>query len=165
MNERKVIKYSKEEETLMKTACGLSLKSVTKGGGPFGCVITDASFNIIAEGHNQVILNKDPTAHAEIVTIRQACQVLNTHDLSNYKLFTSCEPCPMCLSAIYWSRITDVYYSNTRNDAKNIGFDDEYIYNELKKNINERNILLKKVDISTAKESFELWNNYQEKIF
>jgi len=152
------------EELLMKTACDLSLTSVLKGGGPFGCVITDSSFNILSQGHNQVTLNKDPTAHAEIVAIRYACKILDTHDLSNCKLFTSCEPCPMCLSAIYWSNIKDVYYCNTRNDAKKSGFNDEYIYDELKKDINERNIQLKKINISNSRESLFLWDSLQDKI-
>ena len=105
-------------QSIMNRACDLSTESVNKGCGPFGCIITDENYNILAEGHNRVTELNDPTAHAEIITIRDTCKKLNTFDLSNCILFTSCEPCPMCLSAIYWSRITNVFYSNTRNDAK-----------------------------------------------
>jgi tRNA(Arg) A34 adenosine deaminase TadA len=148
---------------LMDRACKLAVESVQKGCGPFGAIITDLSDNIIAEGHNMVTYLNDPTAHAEIMTIRSACQKLNTYDLSNYVLFSSCEPCPMCLSAIYWSRIKAVYYSNTRTDAKNIGFDDEFIYDELKKDIDERIIKLSKLDCENASSGFELWSNLLDK--
>ena len=101
-------------------------------GGPFGAVITDKQGNIIAEGNNQVLCSNDPTAHAEVVTIRKACKKLNTYDLSDYILYTSCEPCPMCLSAIIWSNIKDVYYGCTKDDAASIGFRDDAIYQYLK---------------------------------
>lgn len=152
------------EEHLMKRACELSTLSVNKGCGPFGCVITDMNYNIISEGHNRVTELNDPTAHAEIVAIREACQKINHFDLSKYRLFSSCEPCPMCLSAIYWARITHICYSNTRNDAKTIGFDDEYIYDEIKKDIPERNIKLKKVHSENALDSFHIWSNLTKKI-
>ena len=151
------------EKDLMYRACSLATISTERGGGPFGCVITDASYNIIAEGHNQVTQTNDPTAHAEVVTIRRACQILKTYDLHTYKLFTSCEPCPMCLSAIYWARIDDVYYSNTRVDAKNIGFDDEHIYDEISKNIQDRKVKLKKVGSTNSLESFTKWENLENK--
>ena len=97
-----------------------------------GCVIVK-DYNIIAEGSNEVTTNNDPTAHAEIVTIRKACKILNNFNLEGTEMYTSCEPCPMCLSAIYWSHIDKIYYGNTRVDAAKIGFDDNYIYNELSK--------------------------------
>jgi len=147
------------ESKLLEKACDLATQSIEKNSGPFGCVITDSCFNEISFGHNMVTTSNDPTAHAEIVTIRKACEKLGTFDLSGYKLFTSCEPCPMCLSAIYWSRITDIYYANTRTDAKNIGFDDEFIYDEIKKDIDERQIKLKKINLPNALESFNLWTN------
>jgi len=157
-------KTNKEIEIFyMDRACELSNISVQHGCGPFGCVITDSSYNMIAEGHNRVTELNDPTAHAEIVTIREACKQIGNYDLSSYRLFSSCEPCPMCLSAIYWSRITDIYYSNTRTDAKNIGFDDEYIYDEIAKPVDERNIILKKVESRYAMESFDLWVHMDEK--
>ena len=152
------------EQSLMKRACELSTMSVEKGCGPFGCVITDMSYNIISEGNNRVTELNDPTAHAEIVAIRNACQKTNSFDLSNYKLFSSCEPCPMCLSAIYWAKMKYVYYSNTRSDAKKIGFDDEYIYEEINKDIQERNIIFKKINSSNSLDSFNKWNNKQDKM-
>ena len=148
---------------LMKNACELASMSVEKGCGPFGCVITDSQYNIISQGHNQVTELNDPTAHAEIVTIRKACSNLNTYNLNGYKLFTSCEPCPMCLSAIYWSRIKDVYYSNTREEAKDIGFDDKYIYDEIAKDINNRNIKMQRIYTSNSLDSFKKWEQLTDK--
>jgi guanine deaminase len=144
-------------------ACDLANYSVKKGCGPFGCVITDLDYNEIARGHNMVTENKDPTAHAEIVTIRNACNKLDNYELSNCILFSSCEPCPMCLSAIYWSRIKYIYYGNTREDAKNIGFDDSFIYDEVNKDIQNRSIKMTKVNSSNCLESFELWNKLENK--
>ena len=100
-------------------------------GGPFGAVITDKEGNIIAKGNNMVLTNNDPTAHAEVTVIRKACEKLGTYDLSGYILYTSCEPCPMCLSAIIWANIKTVYYGCTREDAGNIGFRDDAIYEYL----------------------------------
>jgi len=152
------------DDSLMKQACELATLSVQKGCGPFGCIITDLDGNILAEGHNKVTELNDPTAHAEIVTIRKACEVINHYDLSNCKLYSSCEPCPMCLSAIYWARIKHVYYGNTRTDAKKIGFDDEYIYDEIKKDVDERDVKIKKVNSNNALDSFEMWTNIKDKL-
>ena len=151
------------EKKILSHANELASLSVIKGCGPFGCVITDSELNEIASGHNMVTELNDPTAHAEIVTIRKACNILNNYDLSTCKLFTSCEPCPMCLSAIYWSRIKDIYYCNTRTDAKNIGFDDEFIYDELKKDNNERLVKLIKIELPNSMNSFLLWKNKEDK--
>lgn len=107
---------------------------ISNDGGPFGAVITDKFGNIIAKGHNMVLKNTDPTSHAEIVAIRKACNKLNTIDLSNYILYTTCEPCPMCLSAIIWSNIKEVYYACTKKDADDIGFRDNDIYEFIKGN-------------------------------
>jgi tRNA(Arg) A34 adenosine deaminase TadA len=148
----------------LNKACKLASESIENNGGPFGCVITDCSFNEICCGHNMVTLTNDPTAHAEIVAIRKACKQLNTFDLTGYKLFTSCEPCPMCLSAIYWSRITHVYYANTRNDAKNIGFDDEFIYEEFTKDIQNRKIKMNRLEVADSLEHFHKWSDKQDKI-
>lgn len=100
-------------------------------GGPFGAVIVDKNNNIISIGNNRVLIDNDPTAHAEIIAIRRATQKLNTYDLSNLILYTSCEPCPMCLSAIIWSNIKDIYYAGTKKDAAKIGFRDDAIYDYL----------------------------------
>ena len=107
-------------------------EGIKKGeGGPFGAVIVDKDGNIISNGNNRVIMEKDPTAHAEISAIREACKKLNTYDLSEYILYTSCEPCPMCLSATIWANIKTIYYGCTRKDAEEIGFRDNYIYDYL----------------------------------
>lgn len=122
-------------ETLMIKANEEALKNKKNNyteGGPFGAVITDKMGNIIASSHNTVISSCDPTAHAEVNTIREACKKLGTHDLSECILYTSCYPCPMCLSAIIWANIKEVYYGNTKEDADKIGFRDDYIYNYLK---------------------------------
>lgn len=152
------------ENRLMERACELSTISVGKGCGPFGCVITDLDYNIIAEGHNMVTELNDATAHAEIVAIRAASNKVNNFNLEDYRLFSSCEPCPMCLSAIYWAKIKNVYYANTKTDAKNIGFDDEEIYEELNKKIEERKISIKKVKSDNSLDSFELWSGKRDKI-
>ena len=127
-------------------------------GGPFGAVIIDKEGNIISNGNNQVIKNNDPTAHAEIVAIREACKKLNTYDLSDYILYTSCEPCPMCLSAIIWANIKEVYYGCTKEDAGEIGFRDDMIYDYLKGN-NFNLIDLKKMD---REECLEVFKKYKE---
>ena len=116
----------------MIKAIELSIKSAETIGGPFGCVIVKEN-KIISEGSNKVTSTNDPTAHAEIVAIREACLKLNTFNLSGCELYSTCEPCPMCLSAIYWSHIDKIFYANTRDDAKNIDFDDSFIYSEINK--------------------------------
>ena len=132
------------KKKFMNRAIDLSIDNIKKQGGPFGCVIVKNN-EIIAEGVNKVTLNNDPTAHAEIVAIREACKSQNTFNLSGYELYTSCEPCPMCLSAIYWSHIERVYYGNSRQDAAKIEFDDKLIYDELNKSIHDRKIPLKQI--------------------
>ena len=123
-------------------------------GGPFGAVIVDANENIISTGNNKVLKNNDPTAHAEIVAIRNACEKLQTYDLSNYILYTSCEPCPMCLSAIIWANIKTVYYACTKEDAGNIGFRDDIIYQYLKGE-NKDLINLQQMDRNECIKAFE----------
>ncbi len=123
----------------MKKAIELSIKSVNTGGGPFGCVIVKDE-KIISEGSNKVTSSNDPTAHGEIVAIREACKKINNFSLSGCELYSTCEPCPMCLSAIYWARIDKIYYANTRKDAQKIDFDDSLIYSEFqKKNSRKKN--------------------------
>ena len=147
----------------MKRAIELSINSVKKGGGPFGCVIVKNN-NIIAEGSNEVTLSNDPTAHAEIVTIRKACKSINNFNLEGSEMYTSCEPCPMCLSAIYWSHINIIYYGNTRLDAAKIGFDDNFIYNELGKDLSIRKIPMKQIYKDEAKKAFLDWEQKVDKI-
>lgn len=128
-----------------------------KEGGPFGAVIVDKEGNIIANGNNKVLKTNDPTAHAEIVAIRKASEELQTYDLSEYILYTSCEPCPMCLSAIIWANIKKVYYGCTKKDAGNIGFRDDMIYDYLKRK-NEDLIELKELDRDECIKTFEKYS-------
>ena len=147
----------------MLRAIELSLTSVNNQGGPFGCVIVKNE-NIIAEGSNEVTKNNDPTAHAEIVTIRNACKNLNTFNLNGTEMYTSCEPCPMCLSAIYWSHIDKIFYANTREDAKKINFDDSLIYSEISKKYEDRKIPIKQILRDEALKAFEIWDKKTDKI-
>lgn len=133
-------------------------------GGPFGAVIVDKKGNIISTGNNQVIKNNDPTAHAEVVAIRNACEKLNTYDLSEYILYTSCEPCPMCLSAIIWANIKEIYYACTREDAEQIGFRDNLIYEYLKGNEKDC-IQLHKIDRDECIEVFEEYKKQNKTIY
>ena len=138
----------------MLRAIELSMISLKEDGGPFGCVIVKNN-EIISEGFNEVTNKNDPTAHAEIVAIRNACNKINTFNLKGAQMFTSCEPCPMCLSAIYWSHIDKIYYGNNRKDAAKIGFDDSYIYDELSLDINKRKIPLEQINEKEAIKAFE----------
>lgn len=126
-------------------------------GGPFGAVITDKEGNVICVESNNVLKLNDPTAHAEVLAIRKACEILKTHDLSNYILYASGFPCPMCLGAIMWANIKDVYYANSLKDAYEIGFKDDFIYDEIKNNFPKLN--LKKLDNTNA---IKLYNEYKD---
>ena len=152
-----------EKNLFMMRAIELSIESAKSKGGPFGSVIVRDN-KIIAEGSNQVTINNDPTAHGEIVAIRSACQKLNTFNLSGCDLYSSCEPCPMCLSAIYWSRIENVFYANTRIDAKRIDFDDSFIYSEINKDLENRKIKMHQMHRDEALEAFKIWENKEDKI-
>jgi len=147
----------------MKRAVELSVESVNNGGGPFGSVIVKDN-KIIAEGSNKVTSNNDPTAHGEIVAIREACKKLNNFSLNECELYSTCEPCPMCLSAIYWARISKIYYANTREDARKIDFDDSLIYTELQKNIYKRKIPMIQIMRNEALKAFELWDKKKDKV-
>ena len=147
----------------MKRAIELSENSANGTGGPFGSVIVKDE-KIIAEASNEVTFKNDPTAHAEIVAIRKACKKLNTFNLSGCDIYTSCEPCPMCLSAIYWSHINNIYYANTREDAKKINFDDSMIYSEFSKKIEDRKIPIKQMLRDDALKAFEIWDKKKDKI-
>ena len=147
----------------MTRAIELSIESVNAGGGPFASVIVKDD-KIIAEGSNKVVLTNDPTAHGEIVAIRQACKNLNNFSLSGYELYSTCEPCPMCLSAIYWAHLNKVYYANTRDDAQKIDFDDSLIYSELLKNVKKRKIPMVQMMRDEALKAFELWDKKTDKV-
>ena len=147
----------------MQKAIELSIESINSGGGPFGSVIVKGD-KIISEGMNRVTVNNDPTAHGEITAIRQACKKLNTFDLNGYELYTNCEPCPMCLSAIYWSHINKVYYANTRDDAHKIDFLDPIIYTELQKSNEEKKIQMVQMMRADGLKAFEIWDKKVDKI-
>lgn len=125
-------------------------------GGPFGCVIVKNN-EIVGEGMNEVLFSNDPSAHAEIVAIRNACKNLNDFQLTGCDIYTSCEPCPMCLGAIYWSRPENIYYAASKNDAARAGFDDEFIYEELSVDLTERSIPMKQIEREEAVRLFEQW--------
>ena len=147
----------------MNRAIELSINNIKNNGGPFGCVIVHKN-KIIAEGVNRVTSNNDPTAHAEIVAIREACKKLNTFNLKGTQLYTSCEPCPMCLSAMYWAHIDKIFYGNSRNDAAKINFDDKFIYDEFKVKMSHRKIPLVQLCSDNAITAFKLWEEEENKI-
>ena len=152
-----------EKNKFMLRAIELSIKSAETIGGPFGCVIVKEN-KIISEGSNKVTSTNDPTAHGEIVAIREACLKLNAFNLSGCELYSTCEPCPMCLSAIYWSHIDKIFYANTRDDAKNIDFDDSFIYSEINKKIEDRKIQMIQMHRDEALKAFKIWNEKVDKI-
>ena len=152
-----------EKNKFMLKAIDLSIKSAETIGGPFGCVIVKDN-KIISEGSNKVTSTNDPTAHGEIVAIREACLKLNTFNLSGCELYSTCEPCPMCLSAIYWSHIDRVFYANTRDDAKNIDFDDTFIYSEINKKIEDKKIKIIQMHRDEALKAFKIWDEKTDKI-
>ena len=148
----------------MQEAIRLSIQMMRRGkGGPFGAIVVKGN-KIVARGCNQVTSANDPTAHAEIVAIREACRRLRTFRLDDCDLYASCEPCPMCLSAIYWARIRGVFYANTRKDAGKIGFDDEKIYREIALPIRKRKLVMKQLLHSEALVAFKEWEEKADKI-
>ncbi len=152
------------DKDIMRRAIEIASERMHAGcGGPFGAVIARDG-EIIAEGYNLVTSGNDPTAHAEIVAIREACRELETFDLSGHVIFTSCEPCPMCLSAIYWARLDRIYYANDRYDAAAIGFDDSLIYEEVAKPIAERTRPSTRLPLAEARRVFRDWRDKEDKI-
>ena len=145
----------------MKIAKELSDENIkTNAGGPFGaCIVKDGK--IIGKGSNHVLCDNDPTAHAEIIAIREACKNINSYDLSGCEIYTTCYPCPMCLSAIIWANIKKVYYGNTKEDASNIGFRDECIYDFIKNMDKENNVL--ELECMDREETIKTFNEYKEK--
>lgn len=152
--------FTKEE--LMRNAIALSIENVENGGGPFGAVIAKDGV-ILSKGANRVTHNCDPTAHAEVMAIRDACKKLGTFDLSGYEIYTSCEPCPMCLGAIYWAHLDKIYYGNTKTDAKNIGFDDSFIYDEIDLKPADRKLSSQQLLSEEAMEAFKQWEVKEDK--
>ncbi len=152
-----------DQVELMRRAIALSAEALQGGGGPFGSVVSKDG-HIIAEGCNRVTSTNDPTAHAEVVAIREACNVLNSHRLNGCEIYCSCEPCPMCLAAIYWARLDRVYYANTRDDAARIGFDDAILYIELGRKGEERTIPAVRLLGAEAITAFQAWEDKPDKI-
>ena len=151
------------KEEMMRRAIVLSVDNVRNGGGPFGAVIT-RNGEVVATGVNRVTANNDPAAHAEVTAIRNAAQKLGTFDLSDCEIYTSCEPCPMCLGAIYWARLKKVYFANNKEDAKNIGFDDSFIYDEMALPREERKLPSEVLMRDEAQEAFRMWDEKKYKI-
>lgn len=147
----------------MRRAIELSIENVNNGGGPFAAVIAKDG-EIVATGVNRVTASCDPTAHAEVSAIRTATAKLKTFNLSGYEIYTSCEPCPMCLGAIYWARLDKVYYGNSKADAKEIGFDDSFIYDELALHPEQRKLPSEIVLHREALKAFEAWAAKEDKM-
>jgi len=154
--------HTEQDKEMMREAIRLADESVANGGGPFGAVIVKDG-EIIAATSNRVTLDNDPTAHAEVNCIRMACKRLGTFDLSGCTIYTSCEPCPMCLGAIYWARIDRIFYGNNRQDAADIGFDDDFIYQELARPMDNRSTPIIPILQDEALHSFRLWTEKTDK--
>lgn len=149
--------FTENQKAFMREAIRLSVENVKSGrGGPFGAVIVKNN-EIIARGVNAVTAENDPTAHAEVVAIREACKKMGTYQLEGCEIYTSCEPCPMCLGAIYWARPSKLYYGNTKADAATIDFDDHFIYDELELPLEKRKLKAFQLLPEEAKTAFELW--------
>ena len=162
MKKQETNKITEQDKMFMREAIRLANESVKNGGGPFGAVIVKDG-KIIAGRSNSVTINNDPTAHAEVNTIREACRLLDTFDLSDCVIYTSCEPCPMCLGAIYWARIGRIYYGNTRYDARDINFSDDFIYEEMERPIPQRAVPLIPLLHEEAIHTFRLWTEKADK--
>lgn len=151
------------DKELLRMAIKIAGDGIRTGAGPFGAVIT-LNGDIIASSSNRVVLDSDPTAHAEILAIRKAAGIVKSHDLSRCVLYTSCEPCPMCLGAIYWAGIKKVVYSASRHDAASAGFSDDFIYNEIALDPAERKVTFFRVKDPDAGEVFRMWENFEDRI-
>lgn len=149
-------------QELMQMAIRLSEENVLNGGGPFGAVIAKEGV-VIATGVNRVTANNDPTAHAEVSAIREACRKVKNFKLEGCVVYSSCEPCPMCLSALYWAGISKIYYANTKNDAKAIDFDDSFIYEQLSLERDDRSIPCHQMMRDEALHAFEMWRDKEDK--
>lgn len=155
--------YTAEDARFMEMAIRLSEENVDMGGGPFGAVIVRGG-QIVATGTNRVVPNNDPTAHAEVMAIRNACQALGTFQLDGCTIYTSCEPCPMCLSALYWAGVRRICYGNTKEDAKGIDFDDSFIYDQLELDYADRQIVCEHFMRNRALKAFQKWAAKSDKV-
>lgn len=153
-----------ERETLMGQAVQIAFENVRdKRGGPFGALVVKDG-QVVGRGRNEVTTSNDPTAHAEIQAIREACRHLETFQLNDCDLYTSCEPCPMCLGAIYWARPRNVYYACTKEDAAHVGFDDQFIYEQIVLPHEERSIPFQRIDLTNKRSPFEAWSQSLDRI-
>lgn len=162
-NLKETFEYSTEDAKFMDMAIRLSIENIDTGGGPFGAVIVRDG-EIISTGANRVVPNSDPTAHAEVMAIRNACSKLGTFQLTGCTVYSSCEPCPMCLSALYWAGVSRICYGNTKDDAKAIDFDDSFIYSQLELKYDERSIKCEHFMRSKALEAFRKWEEKEDKV-
>jgi tRNA(Arg) A34 adenosine deaminase TadA len=160
----RILKFMTNHEAFMSTAVKAALQGMSNNeGGPFGCIVVKDG-EVIGSGNNKVTSTNDPTAHAEVTAIRDACKNIGSFQLNGCIIYTSCEPCPMCLGAIYWARPDKVYYGSNQQDAANIGFDDAFIYKEIPLPYEERSIPFEQVGRKIALEPFEKWTEKQDKI-
>ena len=157
------VRINNSDREFLKRAIDVAAEGILKGGGPFGAVIA-MNGKVVAEAYNEVVCSSDPTAHAEILAIRKTCSSIGSHDLAGYDLYASCEPCPMCLGAVYWSGISRVFYASGRNDAAKAGFGDELFYEELSKAPGKRKISFCRIEDIDGSEVFKLWDRYENKI-
>ena len=158
----KSMKFTQSDEKFMQQAIDLSIENVANGGGPFGAVIVKDG-KVIATGTNRVTANCDPTAHAEVSAIRNACSKLQDFKLTGCAVYSSCEPCPMCLSALYWAGVEKIFYGNTKEDAKAINFDDSFIYDQIALDYSERSIPCINFMRDKALEGFKAWEEKEDK--
>lgn len=154
---------TEEDRRFMKMACDLASENIDRGGGPFGAVIVKDG-EVIAAAGNSVTLDNDPTAHAEVNAIRKACSLTRNFKLDGCVVYSSCEPCPMCLSALYWAGVSRIYYGNTAADADRISFGDDFIYKEIERPHLERAIPCIHMEGTTAIDSFNKWAAKEDKI-
>ncbi len=157
------VKFTSEDEKFMQQAIDLSIENVANGGGPFGAVIV-RNGEVIATGTNRVTATCDPTAHAEVSAIRAACAKLKEFKLSGCTIYSSCEPCPMCLSALYWAGVERIFYGNTKSDAKAINFDDSFIYDQIALDYSKRSIPCINIMRDKALEGFRAWSEKEDKV-
>lgn len=156
-------KITDTDRKFMKQATDLAVQNVEHGGGPFGAVIVKDG-EIIATGANSVVPDNDPTAHAEVNAIRNACSKVHNFKLDGCVIYSSCEPCPMCLSALYWAGVSKIYFGNTKEDAMRIDFDDKFIYDELEKPIEKRNLPCIHMEDTDAMRAFNIWKEKEDKV-
>lgn len=155
--------FTEDDRRFMQRAIELSIENIDSGGGPFGAVIVRDG-RVVASGTNRVVPNNDPTAHAEVVAIRNACRELQTFDLAGCTVYSSCEPCPMCLSALYWAGVERICYANTKSDAAAIDFDDSFIYDQLRLDYDRRSIRCEHFMRDEALEAFRRWEDKSDKV-